>query len=169
MNESLAAPATPLGATPLHGWPQRLAHLVALAVGWGLFFWGWHDVLGQTWETEFLRWLISGSFVVLPLLTVAWVLHNVKIYRRKGPRKGVRPVEETYEHDWNGRVIVADRAALAGAGIVVIDVEGDRKVYHAGGATPATRWTVTRAPRHHVAADHAGDEDPTAAAVSKVT
>jgi hypothetical protein len=158
MNEPAAAAAARLSPTPLRGWPQRLLHLAALAVGWGLFFWAWHDVLDQHWETEFLTWLVTGSLVVLPLLTTAWVLHNVGIHRRKGPRTGVRKVDETYRHDWNGREVAADFAALARASVVVIDVDGKRKVYRAAGAVPTVAWSVTLTPLHGAAASAASNE-----------
>jgi hypothetical protein len=164
MNEPAAATEARLGPTPLRGWPQRLLHLAALAVGWGLFFWAWHDVLGQHWETEFLKWLVTGSLVILPMLTTAWVLHNVGIHRRKGPRTGLRKVDETYRHDWNGREVSADFAALARANVVVIDVEGKRKVYRAGGVVPTVPWTVTQTPRHHAVANAAPSEGATQAA-----
>ncbi len=112
MTEPAAAAEARLSPTPLRGWPQRLLHLAALVAGWGLFFWGWHDVLGQHWDTTALIWLIAGSLVLLPAMTIAWVLHNVGIHRRKGPRTGLRKVDETYRHDWNGREISADFAAL---------------------------------------------------------
>lgn len=159
MTEPVATVDARLSPTPLRGWPQRLVHLVALAVGWGLFFWGWHDVLGQQWETEYLAWLVTGSLVILPTITVAWVLHNVGIHRRKGPRTAVRKVDETYRHDWNGREIAADFGALARASVVVIDVEGERKVYRAGGALPAVQWTVTQAPRLRATANAAPKDD----------
>lgn len=155
MTEPAAAVEARLSPTPLRGWPQRLLHFAALAVGWGLFSWGWYDVLGQHWETEFLKWLVTGSVVILPLVTIAWVLHNVGIHRRKGPRTGTRKVDEAYRHDWNGREISADFAALARASVVVIDVEGKRKVYRAGGVLPRVPWTVTQTPLHHAAVDAA--------------
>lgn len=160
MTEPAAAEAH-LSPTPLRGWPQRLVHLAALAIGWGLFFWAWHDVLGQHWETEFLTWLVSGSLVILPTLTIAWVLHNVGIHRRKGPRTGTRKADETYRHDWNGREVSADFAALARASVVVIDVEGKRKVYRAGGLLPTVQWTVTQAPHHRANASAAPNDDAT--------
>jgi hypothetical protein len=156
-----AAADTRLSPTPLRSWPQRLAHLAALVIGWALFFWGWYDVLGQHWDTTALIWLIVGSLVLLPLMTIAWVLHNVGIHRRKGPRTGVRKVDETYRHDWNGREIAADFAALAHAGVVVIDVEGKRKVYRAGGALPMVQWAVTQTPHHRAAASATPDEGAT--------
>lgn len=161
MNEPAAAAEARLSPTSLRSWPQRLLHLAALAVGWGLFFWAWHDVLSQHWETEFLKWLITGSLVILPTLTTAWVLHNVGIYRRKGPRTGMRSVDETYGFDWNGREISADFAALARANVVVIDVEGKRKVYRAGGVVPTVQWTVTQTPRQHAAANAAPSKGAT--------
>lgn len=156
-----AAVETRLSPTPLRSWPQRLLHLIALVVGWALFFWGWYDVLGQLWDTTALVWLIVGSLVLLPLMTVAWVLHNVGIHRRKGPRTGVRKVDETYQHDWNGREIAADFAALARASVIVIDVEGKRKVYRAGGVLPTVQWTVTQTPHHRATANAAPNEGAT--------
>jgi hypothetical protein len=135
-----------------------------LIVGWGLFCWGWYDVLGQHWETQYLTWLVTGSLVVLPSITIAWVLHNVGIHRRKGPRTNLRDVDETYRQDWNGREIAADLGALARANIVVIDIEGDRKVYRPAGVGEPVRWAVTQTPRHHVAATRAPDEDAAEAA-----
>ena len=161
MTEPAATAEARLSPTPLRGWPQRLLHLAALVVGWALFFWGWYDVLGQHWDTTALIWLIVGSLVLLPMMTIAWVLHNVGIHRRKGPRTGLRKVDETYRHDWNGREISADFAALARANVVVIDVEGKRKVYRAGGVLPMVQWTVTQTPHHRAAANAAPDEGAT--------
>jgi hypothetical protein len=168
MTEPTAVVEARLGPTPLRGWTRRLLHLAALAVGWGLFFWAWNDVLGQHWETEFLMWLVAGSVVILPLVTTAWILHNVKIFRRKGPRMASRKVEETYLHDWNGREISADFAALARAAVVVIDVEGKRKVYRGGGVLPLVPWTVTQTPLHHAAVDAAPSRGATEVTARRV-
>ena len=126
-------------ASPLRGWLQRLVHVVAVSCGWVLFVWGWHEVLGRPWDMRPLWWLILGSLVLLPLLTGAWILHNVGIHRRKGPRTGVRRVDERYRADWNGREVHADWAELAHARLVVIEVEGERKRYrNAGSPRPAS-------------------------------
>jgi hypothetical protein len=147
-----------LSSTRLSGWPQRLLHLAAVALGWSLFVWGWYDVLGQPWDTTALRWLVLGSLVVLPAMTAAWIFHNVGIYRRKGPRTGVRPVDATYAHDWNGRPVAADFTALADASIVVIDIEGERKVYRSGGVR-AVPWAVKQASPAPAAPRPALDDD----------
>ena len=161
MTEPADADPARLSPTPLRGWPQRLLHLAALVAGWGLFFWGWYDVLGQHWETEYLTWLVTGSLVILPTLTIAWVLHNVGIHRRKGPRTGSRKIDEAYRFDWNGREISADFTALARANVVVIDVEGKRKVYRAGRVLPMVQWAVTQTPLHRAAANHAPNDGAT--------
>lgn len=117
--------------TGLRSWPQRVVHLVVLVAGWGLFAWGWRRVLDRTWETDALVILIGGSLVLLPLLTVFWIMHNKRIYRVKGPRNGVPKVDETYRQDWNGRRVEADWAQLSMADLIVVGIEDDRKVYRA--------------------------------------
>ena len=144
-------------ATPLRGAGQRLVHLGAVVAGWALFLWGWADVLSQSWDIELLSWLIAGSAIVLPAVTTTWVLHNVGIHRRKGPRTRLRPVDDSYRHDWNGRTICADLPALAHAHIVVIEIEGERKVYRAAGfpAGPVTLALTAHPP----AANNSGTGD----------
>jgi hypothetical protein len=160
---SAGADARP-SATRLSGWPQRLLHLAALVAGWGLFVWGWYDVLGQPWDTRTLTWLVVGSVIVFPVMTTAWVLHNVGIHRRKGPRTSVRPVDESYRADWNGREVGADPAALAGASIVVIDIQGERKHYRPAGTDPL-RWTIAQSTARPVHAAVSDDDAAEAAGV----
>jgi hypothetical protein len=140
-----------LRATPLRGWLQRLLHAVAVIGGWVLFAWGWSEVLGRPWDTRVLWWLIVGSFLILPLATSVWILHNVGIFHRKGPRTGVPTVDETYRQDWNRREVCADFQALASARIVVIDLDGERKIYE-----PVRAFGARRPPS--VAESAANDE-----------
>jgi hypothetical protein len=121
-------------ASALRSWPQRLLHVAALLAGWAIFFWGWHEVLDRPWDNRNLWWLIAGSLVVLPAFTIAWILHNQGIHRRKGARQGVPHVNESYAADWNGREVRADWAALTSAHLVVIDIQDERKVYCVAGA-----------------------------------
>jgi len=138
MTEPAAAAEARLSPTPLRGWPQRLLHLAALAVGWGLFVWAWHDVLGQHWEAEFLTWLVTGSLVILPTLTIAWVLHNVEFIAARVLGRARATSTSSNRSDWNGREVSADFAALARANVVVIDVEGKRQGV-SGRRRPANR------------------------------
>lgn len=154
-------------AIALRNWPQRLLHVAALLAGWAIFFWGWHAVLDRPWENRNLWWLIAGSLVVLPAFTVAWILHNLGIHRRKGARLGVPHANESYAVDWNGREVRADWAALSSAHLVVIDIADERKVYRVAGAAPLSAQPGPQAgPRaaDHGAADHSPEGRPTEAA-----
>lgn len=120
--------------SPLHA----VVHLVLVVLGWAGFVWLWSLVLGRPWESADLRGLIVGTLVVAPTLTVAWIVHNVGIYRRRGPRRSVPAVTWRYERDYNGREVVADFVALRDARAVVIDVDGGRKRFRVV-AEPAGR------------------------------
>jgi len=148
--------ASPRGAG-LGGW-RRLAHGLAIVAGWVLFFWGWQRVLAATTDFSELRLLMIGAAIVVPVVTVSWILHNQGIHRRKGPRRHVPVATLAYRMDFNGREIVADFRALAEARRVDVVVDGALKTYRAqdGQAVPDTpegtalptaeRPATTRAP-----------------------
>lgn len=156
MSQATIDPGARTRAASLSGWPQRLAHTVVVVAGWALFVWGWLEVLGRPWDSEALSWLIVGSLVVLPTITIAWILHNLGIHRRKGARTGVPRIDESYPRDWNGREVVADWPALAHARLITVELDGERKVYrmakegatahglHNGGNGGAPTRTLTR-------------------------
>lgn len=131
-----ATGASPSGARRLRRehlpWRVALWHLLMLVTGWTLFLLGWWRVSTRPWDSEDLRLLFLGSMLVFPVMTVAWVLHNVGIHRRKGPRKAVPPVKQVYEADFLGRDVQADWPALQQAREVTILVEGDTKRFLAG-------------------------------------
>lgn len=103
-----------------------------LLLGWALFILGWWRVSTRPWDSADLQALFIGSALVFPVMTVAWVLHNVGIHRRKGPRRAVPAVNQSYEVDFLGREVQADWPALQQAREVTILVEGDRKRFRAG-------------------------------------
>jgi len=114
-----------------------LAHGLAIVAGWVLFFWGWHRVLAATPDFSDLRLLMMGAAIVVPVVTVSWILHNRGIHRRKGPRRHVATARLEYGADFNGREVVADFRALAQARRVQIVVDGARKEYRDEAADPA--------------------------------
>ena len=135
---------TSADSTPLRdGLPSRwhvVLHVLAIVAGWGLFAWSWWLVSGQPNATDDLRNLIVGAVIVMPTLTIAWVLHNVGIHRRKGPRRAVAPVPLRYDTDFNGRRIVADWPALQRARTVVIERgDGVKRFVCAPDAAPRRR------------------------------
>lgn len=121
-------------------WPRRLAHGLAIATGWALFFWGWQRVLARGTDFSELRALVIGAAIVVPVVTVSWILHNRGIYRRKGPRRRAAGAVLDYRVDFNGREVAADFRALASAQRVEVVIEGAFKRYREGawrGDSPA--------------------------------
>lgn len=119
------------GSAHLPTWWRALRHAVVVALGWLLFGWLWWLVMQQGWDSQRLWWLVLGSLLVVPAITIIWILHNRAIYRRLGPRRGLRDVSERYDEDFNGRRIDADWSSLRTAACVHIDTEGGRKRYRA--------------------------------------
>ncbi len=106
-----------------------MVHGLAIVAGWLLFFWGWHRVLSGTPDFSELRLLMIGAAIVVPVVTLSWILHNRGIHRRKGPRRSVPAATLAYGVDFNGREIVADFRSLARAQRVRIFIDGSRKLY----------------------------------------
>lgn len=108
---------------------RAAAHVVLVVLGWAGFVWLWSLVLARPWESADLRGLVVGTLVVAPALTVAWIVHNVGIYRRRGPRRSVPPVTMHYQRDFHDRAIDADFGALQAQPFVVVSIAGTRKCY----------------------------------------
>lgn len=114
---------------PLPGTGRRLLHLVGVAAGWSVFVWLWTRVAFDLPDYGILAWLVLTTLVVCPSVTLYWILHNLAIFRAKGPRTHTVEAEMRYERDWNGRDVVADWPLLMQARITVIGVVDERKVY----------------------------------------
>lgn len=113
---------------------MEVLRVAAVVIGWIGFVWMWVLVGRQPWDSSRLVWLIVGALVVVPLLTLAWVLHNRAIFKRKGERRGVTPADFSYATDWHGRAVAADWRQLARARLVTVSVDASRKVYRADDA-----------------------------------
>ncbi len=111
---------------------RTLHYLLALA-GWVLFVYWWLLVLGQTGREQIVWTLlfIGISLAVIVLVTVLWVVHNVRIFRRKGPRLhlGVRPAATRASDTGLAPILVRDVADLRFAPVVRVVVDGGMKAY----------------------------------------
>lgn len=98
--------------------------------GWILFVYWWNRVIPQVGARDAA---VALAFIALTVLatviaTLAWVLYNIGIFRRKGPRRNLPAVSENYDADFLGRKI--DRPGLdsiRGARIVTVSLRGDVK------------------------------------------
>lgn len=107
------------------------SHGAVLLLGWVGMAVLWVRVLERTGPSILL--LAGASVVVCAAVTFvgtsAWIEHNLAIHREKGPRRGVATEPLRYDHDWTGRAVTADWAAVGAATVVVIACSASRKVF----------------------------------------
>jgi hypothetical protein len=103
-------------------------HITLVVIGWCLFggFW-WSTLLQKSHSLNNIIWLLSGALVLLPIITLYWVMHNREIYARKGPRLQVQVVETAYAEDWAGRAVHAQFDQLKQARLITIHSTVDEK------------------------------------------
>lgn len=114
---------------PLRGAGRRLVHVVIVAAGWLLFGWAWLRVGRDLHDYGVLAWMIIATLVISPAVTLYWVLHNLALFKLKGPRRRLPEAKADYLQDWVGRPVVADWDMLRTARITVIGVVDGQKLY----------------------------------------
>lgn len=120
---------------------NRLVHDLVALVGWMVLGALWWRVVTVT-DLGLLRTLVVvvvGSFLVNAVVSMLWVRHNQRIFRRKGPRTGAPTRELVYDRDWTGRPVTADWDAVRVAPMVVVDVDGEHKRFAAAGGALGLR------------------------------
>ena len=107
--------------------------VMAAVAAWGLFFWWWWHVsrpsymAGRTFELCAVSLLVTVAAIVAA--ASGWILHNLRLSRR-GRRRVPRSVTARFERDFLGRILVLPSSeTLAGAPVIVIRTENNRKVY----------------------------------------
>lgn len=111
----------------------RLVIQVLVAViGWVVFIYLWYvtlayRVIGLRPYLELAA--IALTALVVIVITQYWVWHNVRIWRRKGPRKNVTIAEFDFSRDWLGRSVNADWQSLKGDSLINIIIEDGAKIY----------------------------------------
>ena len=103
-------------------------HIILVAAGWCTFggFW-WLVLLQQSHPLSGIIWLLASALVLLPFTTLYWVVHNRRIYDRKGPRRQVQVIEVVYTQDWAGRPVRAEFDAIKQARLITIHSTTDEK------------------------------------------
>lgn len=133
----------PLSQHPIVGGPVRRAFhtLVALA-GWVLFIYWWWIVFRRVspLEVRFTLWFIGLSLAAIVLTTALWAAHNLRVFRRKGPRTTLRDITPDFTHDTVGRRV--DMPGVPGdcrtAPVVIVRIVDGAKVYRPQGPTGGT-------------------------------
>ena len=122
---------------------RRVFHTLIALAGWAVFaYWWWivfHRVSSR--EVRFTALFVAGSLVVIVLATLLWAWHNLRIFKRKGPRMNVRDATYDFSHDGVGRPVTfpdrgPDRSA---APVIYVRWGEDGKHYDpAAGLPPRT-------------------------------
>ena len=115
--------------SPRMTWRDR----IVLVLLWLTFVGLWFRVYGITTLTDIKRAaLLLGIVIGLYCVVVTyWVVHNIAIFRRKGPRKGVREVPFMSLHDHLRRYL-RYRADIKVAQTITVDIVNESKVFTAG-------------------------------------
>lgn len=109
-------------------------HLAGLVVPWMVVGWLWWRVAqtatpGQLTLAVVL--VLAVAAISLPL-NFAWVVHNVRIFRRRGPRTGLTAPQGEYHVDWAQRPVTADWPAIRASAVVIVSPTAERKVFAPG-------------------------------------
>ena len=113
---------------------KGIGQWLAISGGWVVFVWAWIHVSQRT-SLATLLWgvaAIAVTTLVALSVTVWWVVHNLRIYRRKGPRKSVPIAMPDYRSDFMGRSLDADWSLLRRSSVVVVRIDDQGKRFVAG-------------------------------------
>ncbi len=119
---------------PLASLGHRIVHALAIGGGWFIYFWLWWRVIyvyGQGLSPLVALFLVI-TIIIVPTITLIWILHNVRIFKRKGLRRGRTTTQDNYVSDWKGRRVTADWINMKQASSIVISVRENDKQYEAG-------------------------------------
>lgn len=115
---------------------RRVFHTLLALAGWVVFVWWWWLVFQRVGrqEVQFTLIFIAIALVVIVLLTVTWAIHNINIFRRRGPRLLAREAAPEPVHDSIGRALQMPEVpdACRTSPVVTIRIDGASKRYIAG-------------------------------------
>ena len=100
-------------------------------VPWTFVGWLWWGVAQDT-NLGQLLWavgLVLALGAVSLCVNFAWILHNVRIFKRKGPRRGLPASNLDYREDWTRRPVVANWPVVRTAELITILSTADAKTF----------------------------------------
>ena len=85
---------------------------------------------------------LSSVISTYSILVTVWVLHNIAIYRRKGPRTNVRILQFSMTHD-QLRSYISTKTDLKGTQAIAVSVVDGRKTFSEEVTKPTEEVTVS--------------------------
>ncbi len=101
-----------------------------LALLWLNFVYFWFRVYRETWAADYKHSISYLSILVIgyAVIVMFWIVHNVRIYNSKGPRKRLRVVAESFAEDAL-RNPIAFRTDPKATQSIVIEVLDGQKIF----------------------------------------
>ncbi len=109
---------------------MNLKQKLVLVALWGLFAALWYRVYHITTRPDVTNAItyLSSAVSVYSVVVTVWIFHNIAIYRRKGPRTGLRNLDYTMTHDHLRSYVLAKTDLKKTQNILVSVVDG-RKTF----------------------------------------
>jgi hypothetical protein len=113
--------------------PTSLTLKIALVLLWLNFPFLWYraDQLSVVGDAADTAVFLSGMIGFYGILVGVWIFHNIRIWKKKGPRRALREVPFAATHDVLKRPIVNTVPLTQGKNIHVAVVD-DRKIFSDG-------------------------------------
>ena len=138
MPESTPEKREPIQAGPV----RRVLHTVVALAGWVVFVYWWWLVFRRVNDTEvrYTLWFIAIALFVIVFVTALWAVHNLVVFRRRGPRTKVREVQEDFSHDSVGRPVNMPQVPheCLTSEVVVVRIADGTKIYDPVASTGTT-------------------------------
>ena len=119
---------------------RRVLHSLVALAGWALFVYWWWIVFHRVsrHEVRFTALFIVASLALIVLVTLGWTWHNLRIWKRKGPRTHVRAATSDFARDGVGRAVSFPAAGpdRHTAPVVYVRMTDDGKRYDAAVGLP---------------------------------
>jgi hypothetical protein len=122
----------------------RVRQKLVLVTLWGLFIALWFRVYNITTRPDVTNAItyLSGAISVYGVLVTVWIFHNIAIYRRRGPRTGLRILDYTMTHD-HLRSYIHTKTDLKTTQSILVNVVDGRKTFTEQVAQPAEEPVAT--------------------------
>ncbi|HAL30729.1 MAG TPA: hypothetical protein DCP20_08465 [Coriobacteriia bacterium] len=107
---------------------RLIVQIILAVMGWVLFAWLWWRAIQYGPTEVHLRGTLIVAIIDLVIVsaTILWIIWNKDIYRRKGARTTVPPVEFDYAVDALGTPVHVRVPSDGSARSIVIDIADDR-------------------------------------------